>query len=91
MRLYLVAYQTLEGVFLGAAIVEAFDSFKARERAEEAGIHQPGALSVVTQIDAAPPNLIGRRLSPGDAARLVRGGKKPPAAPMRRRRAQRQA
>jgi hypothetical protein len=46
MRLYLVAYQTLEGVFLGAAIVEAFDSFKARERAEEAGIHRPGAVSV---------------------------------------------
>ena len=83
--------QTLEGVFLGAAIVEAFDSFKARERAEEAGIHQPGALSVVTQIDTAPPDLIGRRLSPRDVARLVRGGKKPPAASVRRRRAQQRA
>jgi hypothetical protein len=80
MALFYVAYQTHEAEFVGAAIVEAFDSFKARERAEEADIHQPGALSVVTRIDAAPPDLIGRRLSPRDVARLVsRGPKKPPA------------
>jgi hypothetical protein len=61
MALCYVAYQTPEAEFVGAAIVEAFGSFKARERAEEAAIHQPGALSVVTRIDAAPPDLIGWR------------------------------
>jgi hypothetical protein len=34
--------------------VTAFDQIKARERAEEAGIHQPGAMSVVTQVDVRP-------------------------------------
>jgi hypothetical protein len=81
MRLYLVACQTHQAEFLGAAIVEASDSFKARERAEEANIHQPGALSVVTQIDTAPPNLIGRRLSPRDVAVLIKSGPKKPPAP----------
>jgi hypothetical protein len=33
----------------------------------------------------------GRRLSPRDAARLVQGGEKPPAASVRRRRAQQRA
>jgi hypothetical protein len=80
MRLYLVAYTSHAAEFLGAAIVQAFDEFWARRRAEEAGIHQPGALSQVTPIDAAPPHLIGRRLSPRDIAALVkRGPKKPPA------------
>jgi hypothetical protein len=37
----------------------------------------------------APLDLIGRRLSPRDVARLVRGGK--PAGSLRRRRAQQQA
>jgi hypothetical protein len=46
---------------------------------------------VVTHIDTAPPDLIGRRLSLRDVARLVRGGKKPPAASLRRRRAQQRA
>jgi hypothetical protein len=41
MRLYLVAYQTHQAEFVGAAIVEAFDQHRARERAEEAGIYQP--------------------------------------------------
>jgi hypothetical protein len=81
MRLYLVAYQTPEAEFVGAAIVEAFDSFKARQCAEEADIHQPGALSVVTQIDTAPPNLIGRRLSPRDVAVLIKSGPQKRPAP----------
>jgi hypothetical protein len=57
MRLYLVAYQTHQAEFVGAAMVEAFDQIKARERAEEAGIHQPAAMSVVTQVDAVPSDL----------------------------------
>jgi hypothetical protein len=81
MRLYLVAYQSHAAEFLGAAIVQAFDEFWARRRAEEADIHQPGALSVVTQIDTAPPNLIGRRLSPRDVAVLIKSGPKKPPAP----------
>jgi hypothetical protein len=81
MRLYLVAYQSHQAEFVGAAIVEAFNSFKARERAEKAGIYQPGALSVVTAIDAAPPDLIGRRLSPRDVAVLIKSGPKKPPAP----------
>jgi hypothetical protein len=35
MRLYLVAYQPHDAEFVGAAIVVAFDEFKAREAAEE--------------------------------------------------------
>jgi hypothetical protein len=35
MRLYLVAYQTHQAEFLGAAIVEAFDQIEARERAPD--------------------------------------------------------
>jgi hypothetical protein len=81
MRLYLVAYQSHQAEFLGAAIVEAFDQIKARERAEEAGFHQPGALSVVTQVDAVPPDLIGRKLSPRDVKKLVTSGPKKPPAP----------
>jgi hypothetical protein len=81
MRLYLVAYQTPKAEFVGAAIVRAFDEFRARQHAEEAGIHQPGALSQVSQIDEAPPDLIGRRLSPRDVARLVKAGPKKPPAP----------
>jgi hypothetical protein len=81
MRLYLVAYQTHQAEFVGAAIVEAFDQIKARERAEEAGIHQPGAMSVVTQVDAVPPELIGRKLSPRDVKKLVTSGPKKPPAP----------
>ena len=38
--------------FLGAAVVEAFDQIKARERAEAAGIHQAGVMSIVTQVEA---------------------------------------
>jgi hypothetical protein len=37
MRLYLVAYQTHQAEFVGAAIVEAFDQHRARERAEAYG------------------------------------------------------
>jgi hypothetical protein len=81
MRLYLVAYQSREAEFLGAAVVEAFDQIKARERAEAAGIHQPGALSVVTQVEAVPPDLIGRKLSPRDVKKLVTSGPKKPPAP----------
>jgi hypothetical protein len=85
MRLYLVAYQSHEAEFLGAAIVEAFDQSKARERAEAAGIHQPGAMSVVNQVDAVPPDLIGRKLSPREVKKLVTSGpKKPPAPPVSR-------
>jgi hypothetical protein len=82
MRLYLVAYQSPEEAeFVGAAIVEAFDQSQARERAEAAGIHRPGALSVVTQVDAVPAELIGRKLSPRDVNRLVTSGPKKPPAP----------
>jgi hypothetical protein len=81
MRLYLVAYQSHQAEFLGAAVVEAFDQIKARERAEAAGIHQPGALSVVTQVEAVPPDLIGRKLSPRDVKKLVTSGPKKPPAP----------
>jgi hypothetical protein len=81
MRLYLVAYQSHQAEFLGAAVVEAFDQIKARERAEAAGIHQPGAMSIVTQVDAVPPDLIGRKLSPRDVKKLVTGGPKKPPAP----------
>jgi hypothetical protein len=80
-RLYLVAYQTHQAEFVGAAIVEAFDQWKARERAEAAGIHQPGAMSVVTQVEAVPPDLIGRKLSPRDVKKLVTSGPKKPPAP----------
>jgi hypothetical protein len=75
MRLYLVAYQSHQAEFLGAAVVEAFDQIKARERAEA------GALSVVTQVDAVPPDLIGRKLSPRDVKKLVTCGPKKPPAP----------
>jgi hypothetical protein len=81
MRLYLVAYQSHEAEFLGAAIVEAFDQIKARERAEAAGIHQPGAMSIVTQVDAVPPDLIGRKLSLRDVKKLVTSGPRKPPAP----------
>jgi hypothetical protein len=92
MPLFLVAYQSHHAELLGAAIVEAFDPPRAREKAEAAGLHQPGALSVVTRIDAAPADLIGRKLSRRDIAVLVRGeAKKPPAASLRRRREQRRA
>jgi hypothetical protein len=80
MRLYLGAYQSHQAEFLGAAVVAAFDEFKAREAAGRAGILQPGALAAVTQVDAVPADLIGRKLSPRDVERLVkRGPKKPPA------------
>ena len=52
MRLYLVACQSHQAEFLGAAVVEAFDQIKARERAEAAGIHQAGVMSIVTQVEA---------------------------------------
>jgi hypothetical protein len=81
MRLYLVAYQSHEAEFLGAAAIEAFDQIKTRERAEAAGIHQPGAMSVVTPVDAVPPDLIGRKLSPRDVKKLVTDGPKKPPAP----------
>jgi hypothetical protein len=81
MRLYLVAYTSHAAEFLGAAIVQGFDEFRARRRAEEAVIHQPGALPQVTPIDAAPPDLVGRRLSPREVARLVKSGPKKPPAP----------
>jgi hypothetical protein len=74
MRLYLVAYQTHAAEFVGAAIVEAFDPFKARERAEAEGIHVPGVLSTVTHIDAAPPELVGRKLSPRDVHAIIKSG-----------------
>jgi hypothetical protein len=61
MRLYLVSYQSHQAEFVGAAIVEAFDPYLARERAEAAGIHQPGAMSIVTHVDGVPPELIGGR------------------------------
>jgi hypothetical protein len=92
MPWFLVAYQSHSAEFLGAAIVEAFDPPRAREKAEAAGIHQPGALPVVTRINAVPADLIGRKLSPRDVAILVRGeAKKPPAASLRRKREQRRA
>lgn len=81
MRLYLVAYQSHQAEFVGAAIVEAFDQLRARERAEEAGIHQPGAMSVVTQVNDVPPDLIGRKLSPRDVKKLITSGPKKPPAP----------
>jgi hypothetical protein len=81
MRLYLVSYQTHQAEFVGAAIVEAFDQWKARERAEAEGIHQPAAMSAVTQVDAVPPDLIGRKLSPRDVKKLVTSGPKKPPAP----------
>jgi pyridoxine/pyridoxamine 5'-phosphate oxidase len=74
MRLYLVAYQSHEAELVGAAIVEAFDQWS--ERAEAACIHQPGAMSVVTQVEAVPPDLIGRKLSPRDVKKLVTSGPK---------------
>jgi hypothetical protein len=39
MPWFLVAYQSHSAEFLGAAIVEAFDPPRAREKAEAAGIH----------------------------------------------------
>ena len=81
MRLYLVAYQSHQAELVGATIVEAFDPFRARERAEADGIHQPGALSTVTHIDAAPPELIGRRLSPRDVRKIIKSGPTKPPAP----------
>ena len=81
MRLYLVAYQSHQAEFVGAAIVRAFDEFKARETAEADGIHQPGMLSVVTRVDGVPPELIGRKLSLRDVMKIVtRGPKKPKPA-----------
>jgi hypothetical protein len=84
MRLYLFAYQTHRAEFVGAAIVRAFDQFKAREKAEAYGIHQPGALSVVTQVEGVPTELDGRKLSPRDVMKILKanpiaGPKKPPA------------
>jgi hypothetical protein len=81
MRLYLVAYQTHQAEFIGAAIVEAFDPYLARERAEAAGIHQPGAMSTVTHVDGVPPELIGRKLSPRDVLNILNSGAKKPPAP----------
>jgi len=81
MRLYLVAYQSHQAEFLGGAIVAAFDEFKAREAAERAGIHHPGALAAVTQVSAVPADLIGRKLSPRDVKKLVTSGPKKPPAP----------
>jgi hypothetical protein len=81
MRLYLIAYQTHQAEFLGAAIVAAFDEFKAREAAQRAGIHQPGALAAVTQVSAVPADLIGRKLSLRDVKKLVTSGPKKPPAP----------
>jgi hypothetical protein len=38
-------------------------------------------MSVVTQVDAVPPEVIGRKLSPRDVKKLLTSGpKKPPAA-----------
>jgi hypothetical protein len=84
MRPYLVAYQTRQAEFVGAAIVEAFDPYLARERAEADGIHQPDAMSTVTHIDGAPPDLVGRKLSPRDVVKILKASskacpKKPPA------------
>jgi hypothetical protein len=81
MRLYLVAYQTQQAEFVGAAVVEAFDPYLARERAEAQGIHQPGAMSTVTHVDGVPPELIGRKLSPRDVLKIINSGPKKPAAP----------
>jgi hypothetical protein len=38
-------------------------------------------MSVVTQVDAVPPDLIGRKLWPRDIAKLIKSGPKKPAAP----------
>jgi hypothetical protein len=76
MRLYLVAYQTHQAEFVGAAIVEAFDPYLARGRAEADGIHQPGAMSTVTHIDGAPPELIGSKLSPRDVMKILKASSK---------------
>ena len=81
MRLYLVAYQSHQAEFVGAAIVEAFDPFKARERVEAEGIHQPGMLSTVAHVDGVPRELIGRKLSPRDMMKIISSGPKKPPAP----------
>jgi hypothetical protein len=66
MALFFLA-STIDGAsFAGGTIVQAFDPVSARDDAEAAGLHVPGApLSIVTQLDAAsvPPELIGRKLS----------------------------
>jgi hypothetical protein len=82
MRMYLVSYLSHQKAeFVGAAIVEAFDPYLARERAEAAGIHQPGTMSTVTQVDGVPPELIGRKLSPREVMKILSNGPKKPAAP----------
>ena len=83
MRMYLVEYQTHQAEFVSAAIVEAFDPYLARERAEAQGIHQPGAMSTVSHVDGVPPELIGRKLSLRDVMDILKTAstkkKKPPA------------
>jgi hypothetical protein len=81
MRLYLVAYQTHQAEFVGAAIVQAFDPYLARERAEAQGLHQPGAMSTVTHVERVPPELIGRKLSPRDVMKILNASPKKPPAP----------
>jgi hypothetical protein len=89
---FCVAYQTDQGEFVAAAIVESFDIGMAREDAEAAGIHTPGALSTVIQVTGVAGEWIGRRLLPGDVARLLETvPKKPPARSIARRKRQTEA
>jgi hypothetical protein len=86
MPLFFLHYLDGDAKTLGAAIVEERDPMLARRKADNLGLGQPGPCTV-DRLDPAsvPAELIGRRLSRGDIARLIAGPKKPPAPSVRRK------
>lgn len=96
MSLFFLRYIDSSARTLGAAIVEEFDAMRARMKADELELGFPGPCSA-ERIDPAdvPAELIDRRLTKRDIARLVAGPKKPPPPsvsriPQRRQRAGRE-
>jgi hypothetical protein len=82
MPVYLLRYRGTDHEVIGLAIVSAPDEILARDTAEAANLHWPGALCLVDELDpdSVPAVLIGRRLT---AENFI--VKKPPARSARRR------
>lgn len=71
--LFYLTFQSHDGALVGAAIVDAFDPFQARMRANAEGLNPGGALCTLDRLDpqGVPPEMIGRMLSPAEAYGLI--------------------